>query len=654
MAASCKRILFVFFALSILHFAAFSQKDRADLPVNDLERLKQDSSKVNALNALFLEFEFNDPEKAKMYLRQAFELAIVSGYKKGIADCYIYLGYFAQDKSNIAAAINNYNEALKIYKQLNNKNGIATSYNNLGNCYFDYSEYTKALDYFFKGLKISEELGDKAQISAKLGNIGSVYLRQNDYPKALDYYFRTLRIDEERGDKKEIAIVNGNIGIVYTNMNDPEKALEYYTRAKEIDESINNKYGMATQLDNMGIAYSDMAERFEAGSAAFDSLLAKALIHHQQALKLNEELGNQNRLASCYNNIGTVYYDMFKASGKKEDLENTLKYLTNSLKINQETGNVDGVAMSLGNIGEVYVAAKQYAKGEEYLLKTLTMARDFGFQETRSVTYEQLSYLYEITHQPEKALLYYKKHTELKDSLFNETKSHQIAEMQTRFEVEKKEKELELFRQEQILTKYKAYFLAAVLFLVSLLAAVLINRQRIKIRKQKEAHELEQQLAHNQLEKNELEKKNLETTLKLNKEKLNHITDLFKEKSRLMDKMQEQLDKVKNENEEQKDVKQLLTSIEEYINPNEYWEEFITSFNLVNKNFFDQMLKKYPELTKNELRLCALIKCNLGNKEIANILNITPDSVKKSRNRLRKRLLLEADDSLTKYIQFLN
>lgn len=648
------KILLVLFAVSILPLNVLSQSERVDSLLNSLEQSKQDSSKIHTLNALFIEFEFNDPEKAKMYLRQAFELAILSGYKKGIADCYVYLGYFAQDKSNVPAAINNYNEALKIYKGLNDKKGISTSYNNLGNCYFEYSEYSKALNYFFKGLKIAEELGDKAQISTKLGNIGSVYLRQNDYPKALDYYYRTLRIDEERGDKKEIALVNGNIGIVYTNMKDPAKALEYYIKAKEIDESIDNKYGLATQLDNIGIAYSDLAETYDAGSKAFDSLLTLALQNHQQALKLNKELGNQNRLASCYNNIGTVYYDMYKASGKKSDYLNTIKYLTNSLKINEKTGNVEGVVMNLGNIGEVYAAGKQYEQAEDYLLKALSLARSLDFQEILSVTFYQLSDLYEQINQPERALKYFKRHSELKDNLLNEIKSYQIAELETKFHVEKKEKELELFRKEQILTRYKAYFLAVILLFVSLLAVVLINRQRLKIKRQKEAHDLEQLLARNNLEKNELEKKHLETNLKLNREKLNHITDLFKEKSKLIDKMQEQLDIVNTENAEQRDINQLLTNIEDYISPNEYWEEFITSFNLVNKSFFDQILKKYPELSNNELRLCALIKCNLSNKEIANILNITPDSVKKSRNRLRKRLLLEADDSLTKYIQFLN
>lgn len=628
--------------------------DAADSLLRLLSKADKDSSRINVLHALFLEYEFNDPEKAKSYLKQAFEIAISSDYQKGLAKSYIYLGYFAQDKSNAELAIQNYNEALKIYQKIKDKNGIAWAINNIGISYFELSEYSKALDYFFKGLKMSEEVGDKQQISTKLANIGSVYLRQNNYPLALEYYLKTLRIDEELGDPKEIAIVNGNIGVVYTNMDQHEKALEYYTRAWKIDVSLDNKYGIATQLDNMGIAYSDLAEMNKEGSAAYDSLLKEALVRHREALKLNLELENPNRTASCYNNMSTVYYDLFKSGENYNMLDSALFYLSKALKINEETGNMDGVTMGLGNMGSIYTEYGKYEKAEEYLKKTLTASLKYGFLETRSQCYLQFTELYERMKQPEKALAYFKRHTELKDSIFNETKSQQIAEMQTRFEVEKKEKELALFRQDQKLTKYKAYFLAAILFLVSLLAAVLINRQRIKIKKQKEAYDLEQQLANTEIERGKLEKQNLEANLLINQEKLNRITDMFREKSKLMDKMQEQLDKTAAEDVQEGEVKNLINSIAESIDPNEYWEEFITSFNLVNKSFFEQIQKKFPDLTRNELRLCALIKCNLGNKEMANILNITPDSVKKSRNRLRKRLQLEADDSLTKYIQFLN
>lgn len=474
--------------------------------------------------------------------------------------------------------------------------GEAASYFSKGSNYLYKGEHSKALDYYFKSLKIVEGQKDEALISKHYGNIGNVYYSLTDYSNALIYYTKAFEQAEAKGDKERSPAFLVNIANVYKEQKNYDKALEVYLKSLELYEFAEKKTnGKAIVLGNIGNVF-------------------------------------------CF----------------KEDYKKALDYFFEALKLREELGDKRGIETNLGNIGGVYVFLGNYKDAEEYLNKALLIATQIGDVEGQMYFTNSLSELFARKQDWSQSLTQYKKYVTIKDSLFNETKSQQIAEMQTKFEVDKKEKELSLYKQEQKITMYKAYFLAVVLLLVSLLAVLLVNRQRIKIKKQKEAHELEQQLAQNEIEKGRLEKENLEANLKLNQEKLNHITDLFKEKSKLMDKMEEQLDKVKTENAEEKEVKQLLTSIEEYINPNKYWEEFITSFNLVNKNFFDQILKLYPELTKNELRLCALIKCNLGNKEIANILNITSDSVKKSRNRLRKRLQLEADDSLTKYIQFLN
>jgi DNA-binding CsgD family transcriptional regulator len=76
------------------------------------------------------------------------------------------------------------------------------------------------------------------------------------------------------------------------------------------------------------------------------------------------------------------------------------------------------------------------------------------------------------------------------------------------------------------------------------------------------------------------------------------------------------------------------------------WENFTQYFEAVHKDFAKLAMAKYPDITKNELRLMTLIKMNLSSKEIANILNISSDGVKKARQRLRKKMSLSPDDSL--------
>ncbi len=80
------------------------------------------------------------------------------------------------------------------------------------------------------------------------------------------------------------------------------------------------------------------------------------------------------------------------------------------------------------------------------------------------------------------------------------------------------------------------------------------------------------------------------------------------------------------------------------------WYRFNLSFDKVHKGFNKNLLKTYPELTAGELKLCAFIRLGMNNKDIASVLNQSPDSVKVSRSRLRKKLCIEQSQNLEAFI----
>lgn len=86
----------------------------------------------------------------------------------------------------------------------------------------------------------------------------------------------------------------------------------------------------------------------------------------------------------------------------------------------------------------------------------------------------------------------------------------------------------------------------------------------------------------------------------------------------------------------------------------DHWKEFDIYFNQVNQGFFKSLLEKHPELTSNDLRMCALIRMNLSTKEIAFLLNISIRAVEQGRYRLKKRLKLGKEEDLNKYISGLS
>ena len=94
----------------------------------------------------------------------------------------------------------------------------------------------------------------------------------------------------------------------------------------------------------------------------------------------------------------------------------------------------------------------------------------------------------------------------------------------------------------------------------------------------------------------------------------------------------------------------MIKTIDRNINNDDDWTFFENAFNNADKDFLKKVKEKHPELSSNDLRLCAYLRLNLSSKEIAPLLNISVRSVEVKRYRLRKKMNLSHDDGLTDYI----
>jgi DNA-binding CsgD family transcriptional regulator len=108
------------------------------------------------------------------------------------------------------------------------------------------------------------------------------------------------------------------------------------------------------------------------------------------------------------------------------------------------------------------------------------------------------------------------------------------------------------------------------------------------------------------------------------------------------------------EKKPQSNFRLLLRKLDRELKNEDYWKEFNLYFNKVDQKFLDRLVKKHPELTKNDLRLCSLLRINLSTKEIASLLNVSIRGVEQSRYRLKKRIGLGKDGDLYKYITLFN
>ncbi len=459
------------------------QFHRIDSLENLLQTAKKDTNKVNILNQLCLKYISINREKAFEYGRQGLFLAEQLKFKKGIAESLNTIGVVYLRQSKYEKALTYYQKSLILSKKSGSKRLMARSLNNIADVYYFQGNYEKAIDYYLYSLRIFKELKDKNWIAEMLNNIGEVHRCLGNYQKALKYSLESLKISEELRDKQRIAASLNNIAIIYYRQGNYDKTINYFQQCLEILEELKSKQGIAAILGNMGVIYNNQGE------------YKKAMEYHLKCLKLLEELNDKQGIANALTNIGSVYRE-------QGYYDKAIEYSIKSLKIREEIGEKKGIAVSLHAIAVIYMIQSNYLKAIEYNKESLSIAKQIGVKEIIKQIYESLAETYRRMSEShlsslkkgeyyQKAYEYLQLYSEIKDSLFTEESSRQIAEMQEKYESEKKKKEIELLNKDKKLqaaelkkNRIMLFTFAGGFALVVIFSFLLYNRYRF-IRKQK-------------------------------------------------------------------------------------------------------------------------------------------------------------------------
>lgn len=426
-------------------FAQSAGRLVGDNPIIDslLKVLKTTSDpiqKINTLNALSRQqANLANYKQALHYAEQAMEQSEKLVYFTGSAAAYNNIGNIHFYQKKYEAALENYQISLKIRKKIGDKNGISSSYFNMGNTYENQGNYEMALDNHLKSLAIRIELGDKPGSATSHSYIGSLNFSHGNYEIALGSFLKSLTISEEIGDKHGIAYSYTNIGNIYFLQGNYESALESYLKNLKISEETGDKQGMAISYNNIGGVYEKQKN--------YDG----ALDNHLKSLIIKEKIGDEEGTAFSYDNMGHVYYEQ---GNYGKALDNIFK----SIEINKKFGNKTGIAGSYTNIANIYINQGKFPEAIEYGNQALSLNKSIGYSEGMKDAYAALFDLYDKKKDYKQAFGYYKLYSNLKDTLFNEQSNKQMAEMNTKYGSEKKDKEIQLLNKD----KEKQSSLAAV------------------------------------------------------------------------------------------------------------------------------------------------------------------------------------------------
>ncbi|MBD0400987.1 two-component regulator propeller domain-containing protein [Flammeovirga sp. EKP202] len=186
------------------------------------------------------------------------------------------------------------------------------------------------------------------------------------------------------------------------------------------------------------------------------------------------------------------------------------------------------------------------------------------------------------------------------------------------------------------------------MFLLFLL--VLYFLQKVRIMNVKKQFALESIEAER--EKIKIQNTTLEKELDSTKSELTNITISHLHKNQSLQQVKQKLEELSANlgSTEKRKIRTIVKEINKESDDHDYWDKFEHQFNKSHDNFLERFKLEYPDLSKRELRICAYLRMDLENQEIATLMNVSVRTLETSRYRIRKKIGLEKRKSLTKMI----
>lgn len=546
--------------------------------------------RIDALNDLASYLLTIDPFESDSLLKTSLNLIEKKGYQHGKVKAWLIQATMFSQQRRLPQADSVLLLAIPLAVDLNDLKSISMAQLTLGVLNSRKGQYAEALENHIYGKKIANELGELDLELSHLLNIGSLKQLVNDLDGAEEYLMEALEISESNQFSFRSGQVYVNLAVVAYKQNDLKQSIGYNKKALDLFRKENDKSQAAICLNNLGFAYNLLGED------------DKAISYYDEAMKLSNEVN-----------------DKF------------------------------GVATILLNQARILKSNKQYNKASSKALEALVVADEIKDKFSKSRVRLFLAELFEETGKAALALDNFKAYKALEDSLARKANLDKIAELTAEFELERREKELLLSRQQlRLLNARQLQLIVLVLLLIIIMVTVVIV-YKSKVKRAR-VNEL---LAESQAKNEELIREQLSGELKKREEELKSYAGEFSRQNGLLNGLRNEVEELKTSNEQELG-KQLIKKLSEQVQrrPVDYlsWKEFRLKFDEVHPEFMPGLVEQFPQLTAYERDFSSLIKINLSNKEVAQILNISHDSAKKSIQRIYRKLSFSSAEEFRAFI----
>ena len=401
----------------------------------ELDRAANDGTRTLILNELATIYRGNDDKKALNYAQRVIQIADNGGFRQDKATALntvalIYLSLGKREEVESLLKL-----ALELQKEIGNDEDQANTLNNLGLLYTELGKLDIAFDYHIKSTAINEAYNNKTGIAVNLNNMAHIFYLQKKYQKAIDYLEESTAIERE----------------------------------------INSMYGVAGCLNNLGVLYSMIGKQ------------ELAMTRFREALSIHRNHNIFNEVVNGLNNIGNIFLEY-------DQLDSAIIYYKKAISVGEENQLLPALSIAYNNIGKAFLEQDKIALALKSTKKAYEINKEINHKVELTESLLNYSLIYKKTEQYDSAYKYQELYSIYKDSIHNERNERQLAEMETRYETQRKEKEIEILNKEKELQELESSqkelllakkssarnILVTGMGLILLIAFLLYNRYQLK------------------------------------------------------------------------------------------------------------------------------------------------------------------------------
>lgn len=536
-----------------------------------------------------------------------------------IAEAYYYKGQMdSMDKYN--------HIALELSREAEDIVAIGDNLKSIGQSESDRGNDTEAMNYFSESLNFKERIKDTINIIDLHLRIGAVYDDLDLLDTAMIKYNIALSLSRTIDHKELIGQSLNNIAMLHKKLGQLDKSLETLEEAKFLFQSIDNTYGLLINANMLGVTYKSLG-RYE-----------EALIEYERLKELSSELNFKRGHMAYGINTGTIYNLLGKFKNGADSYRLAIK-IADEFDIPLSLSDAkSGLSKSLLGLGKIKEAEREFTEA-------LKIAEDIESLDKQLIAHKVGKEIYQKKKSLDKTVYHLEAIQALNDSIFQLEKAKQIDELQTKYETSKKDAKIQILNKNAQLDRAKKSVLWIGIGLLSLLAGGIIYGQIQRRKRIQEKAQREQQIEREKRQR-------VEQDLEFKKKELISKALQLASKNEFLQSLEKEVSTLKSSVDGK--VSQTSQKITRMIHndslDDQEWDQFQKEFSSIHQYFIDKITKEYGDFSNHEWRLISLLKMNLSSKEIANILRISPDGVKKARYRLRKKINLESEIDIQDYL----